>query len=126
MIVRLWCYLMFLGLVSCTIPHPIENFKKINQCKMACQHRFNYCKKLCIDNCPSCSAFSSYTSRVNYIKYIHEEQITGGIIARGLNSYRDPLQCRKVSCSCVADLMTCNQGCTGIIQKKLKAVAYCS
>jgi hypothetical protein len=45
---------------------------------------------------------------------------------RGLKSYHDPLQCRKVTCNCPSDFITCNQGCTGVIQKKLRSVPYCT
>lgn len=44
---------------------------------------------------------------------------------RELNSYRDPLQCRKVTCDCLSDFAICKKGCTGVIPTKLQAVPYC-
>jgi hypothetical protein len=93
------------------------NSQTLNQCKMICVQHLEFCQKNCKNNCPTCSSDSNYSSRLNYCKYVHEEQVQGGYITRGLNSYRDPLQCLKVSCNCPSDFITCNQYCTSVIQK---------
>lgn len=96
------------------------------QCVAQCMKRFESCKTLCSNNCAVCSAKANLSMVENYSEYVHEEQVTGGFVMRGLKSYRDPLQCRKVTCNCYADLMTCEQNCTGIIHKQLRAVPYCT
>jgi hypothetical protein len=42
-----------------------------------------------------------------------------------LNSYRDPLQCRKVTCNCHADYQVCIQSCSGVIHKQLRVASAC-
>jgi hypothetical protein len=126
-LLRLGCFLIFLSLISCvTQQKALVKTQELKQCKSMCMQRFVSCQKLCVNNCASCSAKESYMTIVNYVKYVHEEQIEGGSLMRGLKSYRDPLQCRKVTCNCYADLMTCEQSCTGIIQKQLRSVPYCT
>jgi len=120
-ILRLLLCCLFICLSGCATQH----MQQVKQCKAVCLQKFNECRSTCTNNCPNCSASSSHTSSTNYAKYVHQERIMGGIVARELNSYRDPLQCRKVSCNCSADLSTCAQNCTGIIQKRLEAVPYC-
>lgn len=100
--------------------------KDVNQCLQLCAQRLESCKQLCSNNCPRCSAISTDTTAKNYFEYIHDKQVQGGYIYRGLNSYRDPLQCRKVTCNCTSDFITCEQGCTGVIQKRLQAAPYCT
>jgi hypothetical protein len=126
-LLRLCCCLLFIGLTSCvTQQKTVLQKQNIKQCLVMCETRFGSCKSKCTNNCSKCSASSSFTSATNYKKYVHEEQVEGGLIARGLNSYRDPLQCRKVTCNCNADLMTCTQNCTGVIQKSLRSVPDCT
>lgn len=124
---RLFVCFMAIGLLSCNSYH-INSLtrSKISQCKATCTHRFYSCKKSCVDSCVNCSLSAHATASNHYSQYRHEERLTGGIIARELNSYRDPLQCRKTTCDCIVDLETCNQNCTGIIQKRLKVVHSCT
>jgi len=94
-------------------------------CKISCQQQFNTCNKLCHNSCRQCSAYSSYTTAKHYNHYKSEQFIRGGIIARELNSYRDPLQCRKSTCECAADYRICTQSCAGIIYKRLQVAPTC-
>ena len=124
---RVFCCIVLLGLVSCATDEKIQiNPHSLTLCKMSCSQRLESCSQKCTNNCPTCSAESSYTSTSNYLKYVHEKQVQGGIVARGLKSYRDPLQCRKVSCNCIADFLACKQNCTGVIQKRLGSVPKCT
>jgi len=126
-LVRVLCCIILSGLVACATDEKIQvNPQSLTLCKMTCVKRFESCQKTCINSCSRCSANSSYTSRSNYLKYTHEKQIQGGFITRGLKSYRDPLQCRKVTCNCTSDFIVCNQGCVGVIQKRLRSVPYCT
>lgn len=125
----LWRLLFcFIGitLVGCTMqPHAVIR-SDTKQCLAQCTQRFELCNTSCSNNCALCQAEAKYSTIKNYAKYVHEEQVEGGYVTRGLKSYRDPLQCRKVTCSCGTDLMTCEQNCTGIIRKQLRTVPYCT
>ena len=126
----------FLRLFYCTVlivlsgcatqQQNIAKSKDVSQCLQLCEQRFESCKQQCSDNCPRCSLMASDKAAINYMEYVHDKRVQGGYVARGLNSYRDPLQCRKVTCNCTSDILTCKQGCTGVIQKRLQAVPYCT
>jgi hypothetical protein len=96
------------------------------QCMMICTQHFEYCRQNCFDNCPNCSTASKIKAKKNFDKYVYERKVEGKKVMRELNSYRDPLQCRKVTCDCISDYAICKQGCTGVIPKKLQAVPYCA
>ena len=119
---RLLCCISFLNLSGCAT-YKTQN---VNQCKAQCVKSFESCKQLCSNSCSKCSTSEKRSALSHFLKYAHEEQLQGGAVTRDLNSYRDPLQCRKVTCNCYADLMTCNQGCTSIVQKSLQSVPYCT
>ena len=123
----LLCSLIFLISSGCTNkPAFIPKSTLPSQCLAQCTQRFDSCKTLCTNNCAVCSAKANQSMKKDYAEYVHEQQVEGGYVMRGLKSYRDPLQCRKVSCNCYADLSTCEQNCTGIIRKQLRAVPYCT
>lgn len=61
----------------------------------------------------------------SYGRYVHEQEVQGGMVIQELKSYRDPLQCRKVSCNCMADYNVCVQGMSGIIHKRLQVNPAC-
>ncbi|CAM2910519.1 hypothetical protein [Legionella worsleiensis] len=90
-----------------------------------CEQRLEACKRQCFDNCPKCTLAGLKDAQKDYLEYVHDQRVQGGYVSRGLNSYRDPLQCRKVTCNCTADFLTCKQGCAGVIQKRLQAAPYC-
>jgi hypothetical protein len=121
------CSVLLLSNLGCMNQHAnITKSSDPKQCLAQCTQRFESCKTLCVNNCAVCSAKANQNMVENYSEYVHEEQVEGGYVMRGLKSYRDPLQCRKVTCNCYADLITCEQNCTGIIHKQLRAVPYCT
>ena len=95
-------------------------------CGAICAQRFEACNQQCTDSCPLCSFVADKAAVEGSVRYKQEKIIMGGYFNRRLKSYRDPLQCRKVTCSCAADLMTCEQNCTGMIHKQLRAVPHCT
>ncbi len=119
------CCTMLFCISSCTLKNKVGPLTSINQCKNICMQRFQECLPYCVNNCSNCSTSSTKSSTINHDKYVHQQCVQGIIITRELNSYRDPLQCRKVSCNCYADLNTCTQSCTGAIHKKLCSVRNC-
>ncbi|CDZ79143.1 hypothetical protein BN59_03461 [Legionella massiliensis] len=95
-------------------------------CIASCESRLAACTKVCRNNCGQCSAAAGQTAARNYGYYEHEKMEQGKIIALQLNSFRDPLQCRKVTCNCQADYAICRQSCGGAITKRLEHAPLCS
>ncbi|PWY54891.1 acyltransferase [Legionella qingyii] len=124
----------FLRLVCCTIIlllggcHGLQQNalkgQTLEQCNRTCVQHFDFCRQNCVNNCSTCSHASQREAEKNFAKYVHERKVEGKKVMRELNSYRDPLQCRKVTCDCLSDFTICKKGCTGVIPKKLQAVPY--
>lgn len=119
---------IFLSITTGCVMHKNNELIKVEvkQCPLLCSHEFKLCSKTCTNNCSKCITSADNKALMDYSKYIEEKRIVGGFVTRGLKSYRDPLQCRKVNCNCTADLMTCTQNCMGIIQKSLQSVPLCN
>ena len=119
--------IFFLLCSACTVQHnKLTSTQSLNTCHYLCIKKFNLCKESCLNYCQFCVKSADNSAKYAYMSYIHEEKIQGGSIDRGLQSYRDPLQCRKTSCNCYADLVVCKQSCTGIIQKRLEITPVCT
>ena len=119
-------FILSLLMSACVIHRPLTmNTPQFKSCIASCQTRLATCGKLCKNNCPRCKANSRCHTKKHYCKYVHEERVKGGFVARELNSYRDPLKCRKVSCNCQADYSACYQSCGGVIRKQLKVAPTC-
>lgn len=124
---RFMCCIVLLGLSGCaTQQQRVVKTSEVAQCQQLCVQRLDSCKQTCTESCPKCMAAADHKATTNFLEYLHEKRVQGGYITRRLKSYRDPLQCRKVSCNCLSDFITCKQGCTGVIQKQLRPVPYCS
>lgn len=113
----------FFLLASC-LHRPVQ----INSasCVASCESRFVACTKVCRNSCMRCSTAAEQTAARNYGYYEHEKIVQGKIIAVQLNSFRDPLQCRKVTCNCQADYGICMQSCGGAVAKRLEHAPLCS
>ena len=85
---------------------------EIRACKINCQIKARACTRLCRNNCRSCAFFAHQKAAHSYCQFEHEQIVQGGIISRELNSYRDPLQCRKITCDCITDYRACAKTCT--------------
>ena len=94
-------------------------------CQKGCEQQYKICSQVCHNNCKDCNQSSALGTACNYKKYTHEQQIQGGVIARELNSFSDPLQCRKISCDCSADYTVCAESCKGLIHKRLQTAPLC-
>jgi hypothetical protein len=95
------------------------------ECRTMCGLQAEACKNTCRNNCSQCRAFANKEAAMHFGDYLHEKVIKEAMIARVLKSYRDPLQCRKVTCNCKADYGICIQACTGVIQKNLRVPHAC-
>ncbi|STY29389.1 acyltransferase [Legionella wadsworthii] len=116
---------IILSLCGCQMLKPNTIKSPAAHCNMVCVQHFELCQQRCINNCPNCTYIAHKMAEVHFAKYVHEQKVEGKKVMRELNSYRDPLQCRKVTCDCLADLAICKKGCTGVIPTKLQAVPYC-
>jgi hypothetical protein len=125
-LLRLLCFSLFLILLGCTTIHSYwSKPHNVSACQQVCLRHLAYCNQQCKDSCPDCSCGATQCASLNYKQYIHEIQVQGGEVMRQLQSYRDPLKCRKVTCNCSSDFNTCNQSCTGVVQKRLQPSPYC-
>ena len=119
-------FLVVIALSSCiTQRASVQGVPGYAACKMSCQERFERCRQVCDKSCQKCSETAHCSAARHYNRMVHEQVIQGGIVSRELNSYRDPLQCRKTTCNCQADYTVCKAGCTGIIRKRLQVGPAC-
>lgn len=112
-------------LVACTNQALMTKHTERLSCKMTCQQRLKTCQQVCHDDCYTCFKEVQKTVNRSYDQYIHELKTQGGVNSRELNSFKDPLQCRKTSCDCSADYEICAQSCTGLIHKNMKVPSAC-
>lgn len=94
-------------------------------CIQRCEQRYTSCKRQCLNNCHRCQMKADKQAWKSYRSYYNEMKVQGSYRPRDWLSFRDPLQCRKVTCSCPADLNVCTQQCGGQIKKELRTAAYC-
>jgi hypothetical protein len=117
---------LLLSLISCAAHHTTTPTKATySMCKASCDVRARECNKTCRNSCPQCTAYADQSTSESYLYYQHEQYVKGGIIARELKSYRDPLQCRKTTCNCPADYNVCIQACGGVVRKRLQVTPVC-
>lgn len=123
---RLIIYFAIILLCSCASYHTLlKPSQEQKTCKLSCQARMKQCSQRCHDNCPNCCVGANQRAIRHYDLYKHQQTVQGKIVALELKSYRDPLQCRKITCDCPADYRVCIQSCTGKIRKRLQVVPPC-
>lgn len=122
-------FLIVLGLIfltACTSYQAMLQRKQDTAiCLLSCQQARQVCQQACLDNCPRCMRITQQSTLNRYRHYQTEQNIQGEFVRRQLQSYRDPLQCRKMTCDCTADYRVCAQSCTGVIRKHLQIGQSC-
>lgn len=98
---------------------------KIQRCLFRCEQLFKTCQSQCHDSCLQCQKQADKEAWENYQSYYRQMKAQGTYRPRDWLSFRDPLQCRKITCSCTGDLNVCAQQCGGKIEKKLRVTPYC-
>lgn len=58
------------------------------------------CIKNCNNDCRRCMHFAKLAAQKKYFNYRQEQFIKGSIRILQLNSFKDPLQCKKITCDC--------------------------
>lgn len=123
---KLMCWAIAILLSACASQQAsVKRANELLLCKKNCQQHLIACSQICHNNCQECSQSAHCKAAHNYYRYRHQQYVQGGILARELNSYRDPLQCRKITCDCAADYKVCTQSCEGLIRKRLQAAPIC-
>ncbi len=105
--------LLALSLMSCT-PREVM-MQELKVCKQHCAKQYFACRKHCKNNYAHCYEKRIVTAKKTHRRFVHEMAASGGIVSRELQSYLDPLQCTKITCSCTADHANCTQACRGNI-----------
>jgi hypothetical protein len=112
-----------LMLFSCSA---YKNFMEIQhakaECHHTCQDKLSKCLVVCHNNKRDCSVSAHLHAGRQYGKYLNEQSIQGKDQILELNSFRDPLQCQKTTCECLADARVCRQFCDGKIRKRFQVV----
>ena len=112
-------------LLSCMNQAMTIKHVQSSSCKMQCLKQRHTCQQICHNDCYTCFKEVQKTVKRSYDQYIREVKTQGGVIARDLNSFKDPLQCRKTSCDCSADFEVCAQSCKGLIHKNMRVPSAC-
>ncbi|MCH9717617.1 MAG: hypothetical protein K0U52_11100, partial [Gammaproteobacteria bacterium] len=118
---------MLLFLNACSLS-PREDAKRAQverACIDQCQIEKTRCEQRCANGCKLCEKQNDSSMLKRYKDYIHEQCVQGERVALQLQSFRDPLQCRKVSCDCSADHRVCVSTCRGKIRKYLQVTPFC-
>ena len=118
-------FLLMLG-CSQTSPHEDALHAQAKRaCEKTCGQEQSMCLRRCKDSCKACQVRENKKMVHLYKTYIHEQCAQGKRVALQLQSFRDPLQCRKSSCDCPADYRVCMSSCTGQIYKSLQITPVC-
>jgi hypothetical protein len=123
--------IMLCGLVvflfGCSLS-PHEDAKRAQAeraCIKQCEVKATQCNQRCSDSCKQCEWQAKQSMAQRYKAYVHEQCVQGERVALQLQSFRDPLQCRKTSCDCPADYRICVGTCKGSIRKYLQVTPFC-
>lgn len=84
-------------------------------CKKNCVKRALHCQGVCRNNVSVCQQHAKFKRGRRYCRYVHEQGVRGSMIIRRIDAYRDPLQCTKTTCDCVADYQVCDLACRGTL-----------
>ena len=115
-----------LMLLSCTSTHEeVVDAQVKRACERTCEKERQVCLRTCDKSCKACQVRENEKMVRLYKTYIHEQCAQGKRVALQLQSFRDPLQCRKSSCDCPADYRVCMSACTGKIYKSLQVTPVC-
>ena len=125
-IFRILFSMVFIALMGCAHQGELVlKHKSQKMCYNACLERVNACGRLCHNDCKTCAYVSHGQAKHRFDRFIKELLVKGGILSRELNSFHDPLQCRKPTCDCLADYNVCMQACKGTIYKQLQVPSAC-
>ncbi len=118
------CALLFV--LSCTSnPKDVAEAQDKRSCEQVCLKNQQSCLRTCDKSCATCQVRENEKMVRLYKTYVHEQCVQGKRVALQLQSFRDPLQCRKSSCDCPADYRVCMSACAGPVYKRLQVTPVC-
>lgn len=103
----------------------VDNAREKKACHLQCLNALDKCKIQCKNNCRECNVLANMQAASRFIEYKKRQSMQGKMVNEELQSFKDPLQCRKVTCSCQEDYRVCKQSCIGKVYKYLKANPAC-
>lgn len=117
---------VFFCLSACTSPHgdAVEAQAK-RVCIAHCETALKQCQSRCDNHCRACEKEAVQETKKDYQRYLKERCVEGKSLIRRLQSYHDPLQCRKTTCDCPADFRVCVESCRGSIHKQVQVEKSC-
>lgn len=118
------CVLFFLTSCASHQKSMVDAREKM-ACKTSCKHHFTACQRICDNSCPTCCLYGDERTNRSFAYYVQQQRIQGLGTIRNLDSYQDPLQCRKTTCDCPTDYQVCLQTCTKKIPKRLQMAPHC-
>lgn len=114
------CGIMLLLNACSYYQHYSQKVDVRNQCLAQCEQRFQTCQRVCDDNKAVCRAKNKARAAMHFAHYQCQQNVKGQVVSEELNSFRDPLACRKTTCECLEDKNMCQQACRGSIRKRLQ------
>lgn len=113
-------------MLSCASTHQDVHDAEVKRaCERVCEHEQQTCLRACDKSCKACQIRENKKMVRLYKDYIHEQCAQGKRVALQLQSFRDPLKCRKSSCDCPADYRVCMSACAGPVYKSLQVIPGC-
>lgn len=103
----------------------VEPNEKVKQCLNQCTVDYQYCQKICFNNCSHCCGNTKAHAAEQYSRYLNQMKVQGQPAIHWLQYYDDQLKCNKNSCNCQAEQLLCKQHCTGKYIRRLKVYNYC-
>ena len=114
------------GLSACVSYVQLAEQRHVRQvCEQRCDTRLVQCQEHCHDSCQTCTQQAKAITEKYYQHYWQGRCVEGKRPILQLQSYHDPLQCRKKSCDCAADYRVCRSACRGSIPKRLQRQLNC-
>ena len=124
-------YMLLVGVI-CVLFSGCAHFKNsqtlqqnLQFCKQDCRKQLDVCNRKCVNGCRNCTSASNRVVDRNYKGFVHRQTVQGGLLNREPNSYRDPLQCLKMTCDCLGDWTQCVQACQGTLQLHYRVAPTC-
>lgn len=118
-------FLPLIFLVGCSTTQQAQHAQAVRSCEQQCHQRLKQCQQICDENCLACEIEAKQSAKKSYAQYQRERCIEGKTFILRLQSYHDPLQCRKMSCDCHADHRVCVESCRGKIHKRIQVEKTC-
>jgi len=120
-----WILLLSFLMLLTACAKPVMTVAEKQARALICKQQYQHCEQVCVDSCHLCKKNSKVVAMKKYALYLRQQQIQGDFITKLHRSFRDPLQCAKTTCNCMADYNICMQGQMGMVQKRYGVQRSC-